>query len=146
MKKKIISVVLAGALLAGMASCTKTEPTESETSAAETSVEETTTEPTEDEHPLMGFNMIEDGDFADKNHAWFVYLEGGDGGLTVNGDGQLQYDCKIVGIKMHANQIYYDGFNLYQNCRYELQFDCSSTVERDLACRIQINGSAQQGQ
>ena len=141
MKKKIISVVLAGALLAGMASCTKTEPTESETSAAETSVEETTTEPTEDEHPLMGFNMIEDGDFADKNHAWFVYLEGGDGGLTVNGDGQLQYDCKIVGIKMHANQIYYDGFNLYQNCRYELQFDCSSTVERDLACRIQINGS-----
>ncbi len=142
MKRKIISVVLAGAMLASMASCTRTEPTETETSVTETetSVEETT-EPTEDEHPLMGFNMIENGDFADKNHAWFVYLEGGDGTVAVNGDGQLQYDCKMVGIKMHANQIYYDGFSLYQNCRYEIQFDCSSTVERDLACRIQINGS-----
>lgn len=141
MRKKFMSLILTGAMLAGMASCTKTEPSASETESpvTETSAEETT-EPTEDEHPLMGFNMIENGDFASKNHTWYIYLEGGDGQLNVNADGALQYDCKMVGIKEHANQIYYDGFSIYQNCRYELQFDCSSTVERDLACRIQING------
>ena len=141
MKRKIISVVLTGAMLVSIASCTKTEPTESETSAIESSVIEETTEPTEDEHPLMGFNMIENGDFASKDHGWFTYFEGGDGLLGVNGDGQLQFDCTMVGIKMHSCQIYYDGFSLNQNCQYEIQFDCSSSVERDLACRIQINGS-----
>ena len=142
MKKKIISAVLTGAMLLSISSCTKTGPSETETesSVTETSAEETT-EPTEDEHPLMGFNMIENGDFSNTESGWFTYFEGGDGLMAVNGNGELQFDCKMVGIKMHSNQIYYDGFSLYQNCQYELQFDCSSSVERDLACRIQINGS-----
>ena len=139
MKRKIVSVILAGSMLIGMASCTKTQPTESETSE-ETTVEETT-ETTEDEHPLMGFNMIENGDFSSSDHAWHTYFEGGDGLMTVNSNGELQFDCKIVGNKEHSNQLYYDGFAIYQGCQYELQFDCSSTVERDFAVRIQINGS-----
>ena len=134
MKKRIISVILTGAMLVSMASCTKTGPSETETesSATETSAEETT-EPTEDEHPLMGFNMIENGDFSNKESGWFTYFEGGDGIMAVNGDGALQFDCSMVGIKEHSNQIYYDGFSLYQNFQYELHFDCSSSVERDLA-------------
>ena len=140
MKRKIVSVILAGSMLIGMASCTKPEPAESESSETETTVEETT-EPTEDEHPLMGFNMVENGDFSNSDHQWHTYFEGGDGLMTVNSDGELQFDCKIVGIKEHSNQLYYDGFALYQNCQYELQFDCCSTVERDFAVRIQINGS-----
>ena len=139
MKKKIISVILAGAMVLSLASCTKTEPSEVETSFVETSVEETT-EPTEDEHPLMGFNMINNGDFSNKDHEWHTYFEGGDGLMAVNSDGELQFDCKIVGIKEHSNQLYYDGFSIYQGCKYELQFDCCSTVERDFAVRIQING------
>lgn len=139
MKRKIVSVILAGSMLIGMASCTKTQPTESETSEETTSEE--TTETTEDEHPLMGFNMIENGDFSSSDHAWHTYFEGGDGLMAVNSNGELQFDCKIVGNKEHSNQLYYDGFSIYQGCKYELQFDCSSTVERDFAVRIQINGS-----
>ncbi len=139
MKRKIVSVILAGSMLIGMASCTKTQPAESETSEETTSEE--TTETTEDEHPLMGFNMIENGDFSSSDHAWHTYFEGGDGLMAVNSNGELQFDCKIVGNKEHSNQLYYDGFSIYQGCKYELQFDCSSTVERDFAVRIQINGS-----
>ena len=144
MKKKIVSAVLSGSLLLSLASCAKPGPSETDVSVTETSVEETaeeTTEETEDEHPLMGFNMINNGDFASKDHTWQLYFEGGDGQLGVNADGELQFDCKIVGIKEHSNQIYYDGFSIYQNCQYEIQFDAHSTVERDLQYRIQINGS-----
>lgn len=140
MKRKIVSLVLAGAMIMSLASCSNPTPTETEASVSETTEEETTTT-TEDEHPFMGFNMIDNGDFSSKDHAWMVYLEGGDGKLSINDKGELQYDCKIVGTKEHANQIYYDGFSIYQGCKYELQFDCSSTVERDLAVRVQINGS-----
>ena len=138
MKKKIVSAVLAGAMVMSLASCAKSDVENTETSESETTTEETTE--TEDEHPLMGFNMVENGDFSSKNHTWMVYLEGGDGTISVNDNGELQYDCKMVGVKEHANQLYYDGFSIYQGCEYELQFDCCSTVERDFAVRIQING------
>ena len=138
MKKKIVSAVLAGAMVMSLASCAKPDVENTETSESETTTEETTE--TEDEHPLMGFNMVENGDFSSKNHTWMVYLEGGDGTISVNDNGELQYDCKMVGVKEHANQLYYDGFSIYQGCKYELQFDCCSTVERDFAVRIQING------
>ena len=140
MKKKIISAILAGAMLISVVSCSKAEPTESESS--ETS--ETTTEVTEttlDPDSIMGFNMIDNGDFSSKKAAWNIYLEGGQGIVIVNDKGELEYDCSIVGTKQHANQIYYDGFSIYQDCTYEMQFDAYSTVERDLEYRIQINGS-----
>ena len=144
MKKKTVCVILSGSLLLSLASCAKPEPSETaipeNTETTETTAEETAEE-TEDEHPLMGFNMINNGDFASKEHEWHTYFEGGDGLMAVNSDGELQFDCKMVGIKEHANQIYYDGFSLYQNCQYEIQFDAHSTVERDLEYRIQINGS-----
>ena len=107
MKKKIISAILAGAMLISVVSCSKAEPTESESS--ETS--ETTTEVTEttlDPDSIMGFNMIDNGDFSSKKAAWNIYLEGGQGIVIVNDKGELEYDCSIVGTKQHANQIYYD--------------------------------------
>lgn len=141
MKKKIVSAVLACAMLLGMASCGKTDPTAPETEPTESEPTETEPEPTEDEDSIMGFNMVENGDFSDKSHQWHTYFEGGDGFLKVNSDGELQFDCKMVGNKEHSCQIYYDGFPLYQGCTYEMQFDCASSVERDLGYRIQINGS-----
>ena len=141
MKKKTICVILSGSLLLSLASCAKPEPSETAISETTETTAEETAEETEDEHPLMGFNMINNGDFASKEHEWHTYFEGGDGLMAVNSDGELQFDCKMVGIKEHANQIYYDGFSLYQNCQYEIQFDAHSTVERDLEYRIQINGS-----
>ena len=146
MKKKIISVILSGAMVLGFVACNKTEPAQTETEPSESETEtETEPEPTEDENSIMGFNMIENGDFSSKDHAWHTYFEGGDGLMTVNADGQLQFDCKIVGIKEWSNQLYYDGFSLYQNCKYKFEFDCSSSVERDIGYRIQVNGGDYHG-
>ena len=138
MKKRIVSVILAGSMLLSLAACNDNNSgkleseTETETSEA--------TEPTETEPSIMGFNMINNGDFSSKTHDWHTYFEGGDGLMTVNDKGELQFDCKMVGIKEWSNQFYYDGFALYKNCKYEMQFDCYSNVERDLGYRIQVNG------
>ena len=119
MKKKIISLVLAGAMLVGVASCTTPETTAPVQTPTET-VPSTSaeTEPEETEPSIMGFNMIDNGDFSDTDpeNPWHTYFEGGDGLMYINDKGELQFDCKIVGIKEHSNQIYYDGFSLYQNC------------------------------
>lgn len=138
MKKRIVSVILAGSMLLSLAACNDNNSgvLESET---ETETSETT-EPTETEPSIMGFNMINNGDFSSKTHDWHTYFEGGDGLMTVNDKGELQFDCKMVGIKEWSNQFYYDGFPLYKNCKYEMQFDCYSNVERDLGYRIQVNG------
>jgi len=139
MKKRIVSALLAGSMLLSLAACDGSNSgilesqTETETSEV--------TEPTETEPSIMGFNMINNGDFSSKDHDWHTYFEGGDGLMTINDKGELQFDCKMVGIKEWSNQFYYDGFALYKNCKYEMQFDCYSNVERDLGYRIQINGS-----
>ena len=137
MKRKIVSAVLAGSMLLGLASCTVATPTDPTGTITESSVE---TEPSETVPSIMGFNMIENGDFSSKSHEWHTYFEGGDGLMTVNDKGELQFDCKMIGIKEWSNQFYYDGFALYKNCKYEIQFDCYSNVERDLGYRIQVNG------
>ena len=51
MKKKIVSAVLASAMVMSLASCAKPDVENTETSESETTTEETTE--TEDEHPLM---------------------------------------------------------------------------------------------
>ena len=143
MKKRIVSAILAGSMLLSLAACdggnsgVLESQTETETSEV--------TEPTETEPSIMGFNMIKNGDFSSKDHDWHTYFEGGDGLMTVNDKGELQFDCKMIGIKEWSNQFYYDGFALYKNCKYEMQFDCYSNVERDLGYRIQINGGDYHG-
>ena len=117
------------------------DPTESKPETESTEV----TEPSETEPSIMGFNMINNGDFASKDHEWHTYFEGGDGLMYVNDKGELEFDCKMIGTKEWANQLYYDGFALYKDCKYEIQFDCYSDVERDLGYRIQINGSDYHG-
>ena len=139
MKKRIVSALLAGSMLLSLAACDGSNSGVLE-SQTETETSEVT-EPTETEPSIMGFNMINNGDFSSKDHDWHTYFEGGDGLMTVNDKGELQFDCKMVGIKEWSNQFYYDGFALYKNCKYEMQFDCYSNVERDLGYRIQINGS-----
>lgn len=143
MKKQIVSFILAGSMLLGMTSCSAIWPTEPTESTTET--EEETTETTEDEDSIMGFNMINNGDFASKDHEWHTYFEGGDGLMYVNDKGEMQFDAKMIGTKEWANQMYYDGFALYKNCKYEMQFDAYSDVERDFKFRIQINGSDYHG-
>ncbi len=143
MKKKIVSAILAGAMLIGVASCSKPAPSESADPSDSESVPETSeeTEPTYDPDSIMGFNMIENGDFASAEHSWGTYFEGGEGVLSVNSKGELQLDITKEGKVNWGNQISYDGFSLYKDCVYEIQFDIYSTIERDVEYRIQINGS-----
>ena len=138
MKKKIVSAILAGSMILSVASCSLIKPTEASGSESESSEE--TTETTLDPNSIMGFNMIENGDFASKEHAWGTYLEGGDSTLSVNDKGELQLDIKSEGSVNWANQIFYDGFSVYKNCKYQIQFDAYATIERDVEYRIQING------
>ena len=91
MKKRIVSAVLACSMLLGLASCTKTTPTDVTGTSSETSEE---TEPSETVPSIMGFNMINNGDFSSKTHDWHTYFEGGDGLMTVNDKGELQFDCR----------------------------------------------------
>ena len=137
MKKRIVSAILAGSMLLSLAACNTNN---SEQTESQTETETEATEPSETEPSIMGFNMINNGDFSSKDHEWHTYFEGGDGLMTINDKGELQFDCKMVGIKEWSNQFYYDGFALYKNCKYEIQFDCYSNVERDLGYRIQVNG------
>ena len=145
MKKKVICVIMTGCMLISAASCVMTPPTEgtsdSSESETETSASEEETEPTYDPDSIMGFNMIDNGDFSSAEHAWGQYLEGGESTYAVNDKGELQVDITNEGKVNWANQIFYDGFSLYQNCQYEIQFDVYSTIERDVEYRIQINGS-----
>ena len=144
MNKRFVSVILAGSMLLSLASCNLIWPTEPTESKPETESSEVT-EPSETEPSIMGFNMINNGDFASTDHEWHTYFEGGDGLMYVNDKGELEFDCKMIGTKEWANQLYYDGFALYKDCKYEIQFDCYSDVERDLGYRIQINGSDYHG-
>ena len=138
MKKKLVSAILAGSMLLGVASCSLIKPTQP--SASESATESETSETTLDPNSIKGFNMIENGDFASKDHAWGTYFEGGEATLSVNDKGELQLDIKKEGSVNWANQIFYDGFSVYKNCKYQIQFDAYSTIERDVEYRIQING------
>lgn len=158
MKRKIISVVLSVSMLASLGACSKDQPTESETTtepvasdssetteeteeSEETSSETSSeTEATEESTSLMGFNMIDNGDFSSGDIAWGTYFEGGGDGSLAVVDGVLQFDISNIGTLDYSNQLYYDGFRLYEGCTYEMQFDAWSSADRPVEYRIQING------
>ena len=59
---------------------------------------------------------------------------------------ELSVNITGVGKEEHGVQIYYDGFTLESGCEYEIQFDASSTVERTIQYRSQINGGNDPGE
>lgn len=68
MKKRIVSALLAGSMLLSLAACDGSNSGVLE-SQTETETSEVT-EPTETEPSIMGFNMINNGDFSSKDHDW----------------------------------------------------------------------------
>ncbi len=86
-------------------------------------------------------NLIPGGYFDQQDTKWGTYTEsGGFGMIAVNENGQLEVTIENTGSVGHAVQVYCDGFALLQNAEYELSFDISSTVERTMEWRIQLNG------
>lgn len=148
MKKKLLAVLLCVCMTASLVACGGSEPaestevsenTETETDETETEAEETEAEEEEEQASLMGFNMVKDGDFSQGEENWFLYLNAGSATMSYDNE-ELSVNITGVGKEEHGVQIYYDGFTLETGCVYEIQFDASSTVERTIQYRSQING------
>ena len=158
MKKVAVLCLTAAMTMSLLAGCSGTkkdadgttaETTEVTTEAESTEEEETTTEKAteeEKEEPTTEALGVSDGDkvininFDDKDTDGFhTYTNGGNEEMT-NEDGELHSNIKKTGSADYANQIYYDGFRLYQGCVYEYSFDVRCDIERTIEWRLQING------
>ena len=140
MRKKLVAMMLSLALAVSVTACggneaaTETAEVTEQTEVTEETVETEEEEPVEEveeeepaeeekEEPksLMGFNMIDNGDFAaGRADSWFTYCEGGYGTVEANADGQMEVKIAKIGTKEHGVQVYYDGFGLEQGCVYEM--------------------------
>lgn len=152
--KKVIAVALAAAMVTTMfAGCdkkktddtTETEAvtTENVTTEAEpTETEEVTTEEVTEEEELgvSDGERVIDLTFDDNDVSnCLTYTNGGS--FTIEpADGELCVSIEKVGTVEHANQVYYDGFRLYEGCVYEFSFDIHCDAERIVQWRLQING------
>lgn len=144
LKRRILALFLCFSMVLGLTACgSKEEPIPEEPAEPEI-VEEEPEEPIEEEPEeiasLMGYNMIENGDFSNGMDGWFIYLNGGNGTLSLDEEGRLSTEITQIGNQEHSVQIYYDGFALETGCVYEMSFDAASTIEREVQYRIQING------
>ena len=79
-------------------------------------------------------------DFDDGGTDGFtVYTNGGVCELK-NEDGALQAVIASCGKLDYANQAYWDGFALMQDCEYTYSFDISCDIDREIEYRLQLNG------
>lgn len=116
------------------------ESEEATEEASETSEEETE-EATEEDLGVSDGDIVIDLNFDDgETDDCVTYHKGGQSELSAE-NGELKLDVTATGSVDYANQIYYDGFKLYQGAVYEFSFDVHSTIERGLQYRLQINGS-----
>lgn len=150
-RKRILALFLCAGMCVGLTACGKEQ---TEETAAPEQKEQQVQEPeeTKEEEPeeipeeekevesLMGYNMIENGDFANGTTKWNTYFNGGNAVIVVDEEGRLKVQITTLGTKEHSVQVFYDGFALETGCVYELSFDASASVEREVEYRIQING------
>lgn len=155
--KKVIALLMACAMILGIVGCGNAEPAAeatpaSEPVAEETAKEEVAEEPAEEELPNeeviveeepkegLGINMVQNSDFAVGIDLWTTYINHG-GSADFRGENETAVvDIKNPGAVDYGVQIYYDGFKLDQGGVYEFSFDMSSTVERTIEARLQVNG------
>lgn len=86
-------------------------------------------------------NLIPSGDFEGDTSNWGNYTcEGGKAEIGAK-DGALVCDIESVGgVNYGVQASCGSGFTLYQNGKYRLSFDISSTIARKLEYGIQLNG------
>ncbi len=157
--RKTLAVGMSLIMLISVFGCGKTDK-------GNTGVEitEKTTETKEDEEPattLVGTGPAVPGEGASETDAapqfkdgesivdinfddddvdgFMVYTNGGTCDIAAE-DGKLAVTIKNCGSLDYANQVYWDGFMLSQNCVYTYSFDISSDIERKVEYRLQLNG------
>ena len=144
--KRGAALLLVAAMTCSVAGCgsKKEESTTEVTTEAETTEEAkedvTTEEETTQEIVSTDGNMIRNGDFSNGVGNFASYTNGGQMTMDVNDDGELQIDIAKTGSVEHGVQVYYDGFEMREGGVYTFSFDVHSTVERDIAWRVQVNG------
>lgn len=151
MKKRLLATVMCVVLICTATACGQSAPETGNPVSSETqslvgeetsSVEEAaeaSSEPAQEEAPVDE-NMIKNADFAEGIGTWMTYLNGGEGTLSVNADGQLVIDVADAGNLDYSVQAYYDGIVLEQGVVYKFAFDMATTVPRTVVWRIQLNG------
>lgn len=93
-----------------------------------------------DSAQLKDGDVLVDINFDDNDVDGFMsYTNGGTFDLKAE-EGQLVATIKNCGGLDYANQIYWDGFGLSENCVYTYSFDISCDIERKVEYRLQING------
>lgn len=142
--KRGVALLLVAAMTCSIAGCSsKKEESTTATTEVETTEEakeDTTTEESTQEVAGTDGNMIRNGDFSNGVGNFSSYTNGGQMTMDVNDDGELQIDIAKTGSVEHGVQVYYDGFELREGGVYTFSFDVHSTVERDIAWRVQVNG------
>lgn len=92
-----------------------------------------------EEEIVIGQNIIPNGDFFENSSKWNMHQESG-GSATYTTSGKLRVRIASPGRKAHSVQMYCDGFELLHLAEYEASFDISSSVDRFIEWRIQVNG------
>ncbi len=150
--KKQVALVLAAMMTLSLVACgDKKGSTEADgpttTEAIEAVVIEDNYDWTTTEVPVVEdnrFTTIEGADAMgvtfDKDVNGFVTYANGGNFEMIQEDGQLVCNINKTGSVEHGVQIYYDGFTMARDCVYNVSFDITSTVERNVEWRVQING------
>lgn len=158
-KRNIYAFFLAMLMTASLIGCGENVDKESpvsETAATEETLKEVNEEPVseEDMEEVMeeaevteeapkdglGVNMIQNSDFAEGIDMWTTFINHG-GAADFRSENEMAVvDISNPGGTDYGVQIYYDGFKLDQGGVYEFSFDMSSTIERTIETRLQVNG------
>lgn len=88
----------------------------------------------------LNVNLIENSSFDTDLEGWGNFTADGGKGEVSAEDGVLKAQVNDCGKLAYSIQIYYDGFKIYKNGKYRLEFDVSSTIDRTIDYRIQRNG------
>lgn len=146
--KRIISMLLAAAMLVSLCACGAKPEQPVEPAASETDVVEiehlpdvfAELRPVED-FAAIGENVVKNPGFDDPDLLWTPYEEsGGEAELSIVGN-EFLVDIANGGKVSHAVQVYYDGVKLHQYAKYEFSFDARSTIPgKKIEARLQVNG------
>ena len=118
MKRKILALFLCVTMAVGLAACgnkgqeaaAPVEEEEQPEEPEELAEEEKETGTEEEEEPeevesLMGYNMIENGDFSNGTTKWNTYFNGGNAVIVVDEEGRLKVQITTLGTKEHSVQV-----------------------------------------
>ncbi len=156
-KKKVMMLLCSMSICVGLLAGCQAKPTQDPVETEQVTQEAVEVQPSEDvevaeeETPAENEeqetveentdgNMIANGDFSEGIGTWMTYLNGGDGSIGVNDQGQMEIDVQRCGDLDYSVQAYYDGFALDKGGVYHFAFDMAVDTPRTVVWRMQING------